>query len=359
MVAAGVEGLVTDAAMTDVDPSALDPAYGGSPLLTVAPGDAGAAASAFEAALRDNGLELGGYLDLTLEQVLLQGAGDLSDRWTHGMPVTQLGAPATVTLDLADDRQGHDGYWVLHGHGGDVDVLSAEYLGGALTFETDQFSTYAVAYKVEDEPGPGPELTGTRVAGENRYDTTYKLVKETHKAGQPIFVATGSVFADALSAGPAAAAADGSIVLAPKSGMTSAMLDLLQQQKPSHIYVIGGKSAVSVKAETQLKGVAPVTRVGGKDRYETSLKVFQQFFAGHTFESGFVATGVTFPDALSAAVPAGKITQRLVLSNGDCIAAPVVSQWINGPGSQISQVTLVGGTAVLKPSVEQLIECAG
>lgn len=78
---------------------------------------------------------------------------------------------------------------------------------------------------------------------------------------------------------------------------------------------------------------------------------------GNAIEGVWVATGNTFPDAVSGGVPAGHLSQRLVLSNGRCIPAPVVSNWIRGADSQVSQVSLIGGTGVLGQGVFNLTEC--
>lgn len=78
--------------------------------------------------------------------------------------------------------------------------------------------------------------------------------------------------------------------------------------------MIGGTGAVSKSVETQLGRIAPVERVSGKDRFDTSKQVFDKFFAGRGPATAFVATGLDFPDALSAAVPAGRSDQRLVLA---------------------------------------------
>lgn len=66
-----------------------------------------------------------------------------------------------------------------------------------------------------------------------------------------------------------------------------------------------------------------------------------------------------FPDALSAAVPAAKPKQRLVLSQRDCIPGPVVPEWIKGSASTVTNATLVGGTGVLSKAVENLTACKG
>ena len=106
--------------------------------------------------------------------------------------------------------------------------------------------------------------------------------------------------------------------------------------------------------------VAPevvVERFAGSSRYGTNLALLEAtFVAGDPL---FGATGLDFPDALSAAVPAGKTDQRLVLAQKTCIPGPVVPDWIKGSGSTVTNVTLVGGTGVLTDGVQKLAPCEG
>ena len=315
--------------------------------------------------------------------------------------------------------------------------------------------------------GTKPQLAVSRLAGSDRVATNVAVNSQTMKAGAPLFIATASDFADALSVGPAVSVLGGSLMLTSPSAMSGASLNLVKTKKPSHIYIIGGTGAVSNAVVSQLKAAAPgvgVTRVSGADRYATSTAILDQFFksrsvstvliatgrdypdaltaaaaggalnapvllvdgkaaksvtgaaasflsskkpgkvvlvggdgvisstleaslrksySGTTRVSGvdryktniavndyvsknggaaptglWVATGRDFPDALSAAVPAGVANQRLVLANGSCLPKPVVSQWIGASTSKVSTVRLVGGDGVLPTSVQNLTECS-
>ena len=303
---------------------------------------------------------------------------------------------------------------------------------------------------------------GERLAGSDRYGTNLALLRATFEAGDPLFVATGAVYADALSAGPAVVVEGGSLALTPPRALDLELKKFLEANKPSKIYVVGGTGAVSAEVADQLGKIAPVERVSGKDRYETAQRVFDKFFANRVIDTAFVATGqdfpdaltasaaggllgvpvvlakgdtgkqlpgvtitalkaakvknvhivggkgavnesiassltnagfkvnrlggkdryatnlavnsllgvkgvtglwvatgMDFPDALSAAVPAAKPKQRLVLSQRDCIPGPVLPEWIKGSASTVTNATLVGGTGVLSKAVENLTACKG
>ena len=124
------------------------------------------------------------------------------------------------------------------------------------------------------------------------------------------------------------------------------------------INIVGGKGAVNEDIYKFIgKAGFDVDRLGGKNRYDTSVTVAEHL--GLKGVTGlWIATGADFPDALSASVLAAQPDQRLVLSHEACIPGPVVPEWIRGKNSEITQVTLVGGTGVLSTAVQNLTPCA-
>ncbi|UAJ80551.1 cell wall-binding repeat-containing protein [Leifsonia sp. ZF2019] len=160
-----------------------------------------------------------------------------------------------------------------------------------------------------------------RISGSDRFETAVKV----SQAGFPgtagtVFVASGVGFADALSAGPAAVEADAPLLLTTPGAVPAVVLTELKRLSPTRIVLVGGTAAVSADAEAQLATVAPVRRISGSDRFETSRAV-----AGYAFGGGasraFLATGVAFADALSAGAAAGANHAPVVLVRGSDSAA--------------------------------------
>lgn len=85
-----------------------------------------------------------GYLDVSLSQVIQQG--DTGGVWENN--ITELTEPATISMVLDASLRGFTDYLVLHEHNGEVNQIPASYdsATGMLTFETDGFSTYAIAH---------------------------------------------------------------------------------------------------------------------------------------------------------------------------------------------------------------------
>jgi putative cell wall-binding protein len=153
-----------------------------------------------------------------------------------------------------------------------------------------------------------------RLAGADRYATAAAVSRATFSAGVPAaFVASGSVFADALAGGPAAVAAGGPMLLVKPDGIPAATGDELSRLKPAQIYLLGGSGAVSTSVAAALAAYSskPVVRLAGADRYATAVAITQRFFS--TPPSVYLATGTNFPDALAAVSPAGRSRSPLLL----------------------------------------------
>ncbi|MGO8860254.1 MAG: cell wall-binding repeat-containing protein [Acidimicrobiales bacterium] len=131
-----------------------------------------------------------------------------------------------------------------------------------------------------------------RVAGSDAYATAVAIAEQL---GNPstLFEATGTNFADALSAVPAAIQAHGAILLTDGSAQAPETATYLAAHPTDTRYAIGGPLAA---AGADLSATA----VWGEDLYATSAAVATKFFP--TATTFGAATGVNFPDALSGGV---------------------------------------------------------
>lgn len=93
--------------------------------------------------------EVGTVLDLSLNEVVLKN-GNASTTWTT--PITELDDEMEVTLELSEELQGKMNYTIVRDHNGTKTILSNEDVSydtktGEITFETDQYSDYAILYQ--------------------------------------------------------------------------------------------------------------------------------------------------------------------------------------------------------------------
>jgi spore germination protein YaaH/putative cell wall-binding protein len=190
-----------------------------------------------------------------------------------------------------------------------------------------------------------------RLAGEDRYATAARVSAASFSPGVPVaYVATGANFPDALAAGPAATVGGGPVLLTTASSLPSATRAELARVKPQKIYVLGGASAVSNGVLAELRGYATsgqAERLGGADRYTTAAIVSARTF-GTNVPVAYVATGASFPDALSGGVAAGRQKGPVLLvSQGSVPTATANELKRLKPG----KIHVLGGAGVVNDSV--------
>lgn len=198
-----------------------------------------------------------------------------------------------------------------------------------------------------------------RAAGADRERTAVAASRLAWPSGAKVaYIATANEFADALSAAPATARAGGSLLLSSPSRLSDAVADELRRLNPTRVVLLGGPGVLSDQLLNQIKKVVPSakpTRVYGADRYATSRAVAE---ASGASESAFVATGLDFPDALSAAAAGSAARQPVLLVPGDAAAVDAATRaTITKLG--VKKVTIVGGTGVVSAGLETSLRAAG
>ena len=194
--------------------------------------------------------------------------------------------------------------------------VDAEYLG-IIGYAGTEAQTY-VHVTTGDATLPAPD----RLAGENRYETAVAISQHGFPEGADVvYVASGQKFPDGLAAAPAAAREGASLLLTRPDAVPAAVLEEIERLSPDRIVIVGGEPSVSADVEAELAALAgTVDRVGGVDRYETSRLIAQYAFDDGA-ANAFIATGLNYPDALSAGAAAGSIDAPILLVNGTATTA--------------------------------------
>lgn len=216
----------------------------------------------------------------------------------------------------------------------------------------------------EQAKAAAPGISMTRIFGDNRYDTSLAIANHFFgaKTVKNAFIVTGRDYADALSTSAVAGGLGAPLLLVDGQAtrVSAATSAFLQSKKPSALVIAGGPGVISESIESSLRSAhAGTVRVFGDDRYQTNLALNNYLTknGGSSPTTIWISTGGDFPDALSAAVPAGAKNQNLILARSSCIPKPVVSTVISGATSKVTSVKVVGGTGVLSKSVAELKEC--
>ena len=196
-----------------------------------------------------------------------------------------------------------------------------------------------------------------RFAGLDRYQTAATLSGGTFPDGAATaYVASGTGFADAISAAPAAARDGGPVLLTRALTLPDATARELTRLAPGRVVVVGGPSVVSDAVLASIAALLPgatMTRLAGADRYATSAAV-----AG-TFETGvpvvYLASGLGFADALAAAAAAGSMGSPMVLTQPGTLPASIRAEIVR---LNPSHAIVAGGASAVSDAVIRSIRDA-
>lgn len=201
-------------------------------------------------------------------------------------------------------------------------------------------------------------------AGADRYATALKVSQGAFADGSAAsaVVCAGDRWADALSASALAGALDGPLLLTTPARLSAGIADELVRLGVTDVTVIGGASALSPAVVVELEavvGAGRVRRIGGADRYATSSMVASETVAvlddaGRPFDGTvLIATGVNFPDAMSAAPLAAGKGWPIVLTTPASLST-VASDCVGTIGADAAVV--LGGTQALSSAVQTRLE---
>lgn len=219
-------------------------------------------------------------------------------------------------------------------------------LGGSAVIDEDVVTAL-------DEFAPG---NVTRLSGANRYATA-AAVSAFWPSADRVFVASGEMFADALSAGAAAARGSEPLLLTRKSTLPASTRDALQRLSPAEVTLVGGTGVVTQDIADAIQSALPdatVSRIAGDDRYETSAELLRQSIRGPLTRL-MLASGVGFSDALAAAPASIALDSAFAISRPTCLPSSVDSEVGSGT---VEQYFLIGGQAVLSDAVLDTV-CPG
>lgn len=154
-----------------------------------------------------------------------------------------------------------------------------------------------------------------RLSGADRYKTSAQIAaKLIDGKTTTLEIASGENYADALSLNNAAEKDKAPILLVRVNAIDKSVEDVIKSSKASLINIAGGEKSVSENTKANIKKIsnATVNRMGGADRYETSILLAK--YSGAK-EVVVVASGENFADALVAAPFSAKQNGAILLTN--------------------------------------------
>lgn len=206
----------------------------------------------------------------------------------------------------------------------------------------------AVSADVEAALG---EIVSTvdRLGGANRYETAKLVAEELAKGGafDTAFIAVGTDFPDALAVASYAALQGFPILLTESASIPAATSEALNELGVKNTIIVGGTGVISADVMNLLPN--PV-RIAGTNRYTTALTLAEEYLPEGT-KHIYLATGLSFPDALAGSVLAAKGQSGIILLPGNQAKLPgYLADFINAKGIEL--ITIFGGNSAVSQGIK-------
>ena len=218
--------------------------------------------------------------------------------------------------------------------------------------------------KKEDKPAvstqntsKGPKKSDNantgRIDGKDRIETAINISKKNYDRAKTVIVVRHDLFPDSMTASVLAKLKDAPILLNPTAKLDSRVGDEIKRLGAEEVIIVGGQNSVSERVREDLKAYDAdknVERIAGADRYGTSEMVAKRV-VGITGKknTGVVASGQVFPDALSVGTFASREGYPILLVKKDSIPSQIQNAIKD---LDINKTYIAGGTNTISKSTE-------
>lgn len=199
-----------------------------------------------------------------------------------------------------------------------------------------------------------------RNSGPNRFATAVSISQELFaedNSAQVVILARADAFPDALAGVPlgfdaSTGQAKGPLLLTSSVSLTpeTAIEITRVLENKGTIYVLGGHAAISEDVVSELAelGDYNIVRLSGEGRFETAVEIAKEVSVEP--QKVFLATGMNFPDALSAAGVAARMGAPVLMTQSNQLNA-ATQVYLEANRDSIQLIYVIGGTGVINPSV--------
>ena len=214
----------------------------------------------------------------------------------------------------------------------------------------DKPNLISYTFKVKKEPN---NPTPGRIDGKDRIETAIKISKKNYDKAKTVIVVRHDLFPDSMTASVLAKLKDAPILLNPTAKLDSRVGDEIKRLGAQEVIIVGGQDSVSEKVREDLKvydADKNVERIAGADRYGTSEMVAKRV-VGITGKknTGVVASGQVFPDALSVGTFASREGYPILLVKKDSVPSQIQNAIKD---LDINKTYIAGGLNTISKSTE-------
>ncbi|WP_314050131.1 cell wall-binding repeat-containing protein [Peptostreptococcus stomatis] len=204
--------------------------------------------------------------------------------------------------------------------------------------------------------GGGGETTPDppgRVDGDDRVETGVKISQKYYDKAKTVIVVRHDLFPDSMTASVLAKLKDAPILLNPTNKLDPRVGAEIKRLGAEEVIIVGGPDSISEKVRGDLKAYdkdKDVERIAGVDRYGTSEMVARRV-TGITGKknTGVIASGQVFPDALSVGTFASRDGYPILLVKKNLVPDQVVRAIKD---LDIKKTYIAGGTNTISKSTE-------
>ena len=203
------------------------------------------------------------------------------------------------------------------------------------------------------EPKKSDNTNTGRIDGRDRIETAINISKKNYDRAKTVIVVRHDLFPDSMTASVLAKLKDAPILLNPTAKLDSRVGDEIKRLGAQEVIIVGGQDSVSEKVREDLKvydADKNVERIAGADRYGTSEMVAKRV-VGITGKknTGVVASGQVFPDALSVGTFASRDGYPILLVKKDSVPSQIQNAIKD---LDINKTYIAGGTNTISKSTE-------
>ena len=203
------------------------------------------------------------------------------------------------------------------------------------------------------EPKKSDNTNTGRIDGRDRIETAINISKKNYDRAKTVIVVRHDLFPDSMTASVLAKLNDAPILLNPTDKLDSRVGDEIKRLGADEVIIVGGQDSVSEKVREDLKvydADKNVERIAGADRYGTSEMVAKRV-VGITGKknTGVVASGQVFPDALSVGTFASRDGYPILLVKKDSVPSQIQNAIKD---LDINKTYIAGGTNTISKSTE-------
>ena len=203
------------------------------------------------------------------------------------------------------------------------------------------------------EPKKSDNTNTGRIDGRDRIETAINISKKNYDRAKTVIVVRHDLFPDSMTASVLAKLKDAPILLNPTAKLDSRVGDEIKRLGAQEVIIVGGQDSVSEKVREDLKvydADKNVERIAGADRYGTSEMVAKRV-VGITGKknTGVVASGQVFPDALSVGTFASREGYPILLVKKDSVPSQIQNAIKD---LDINKTYIAGGTNTISKSTE-------